>query len=210
LIKWFLPLPANFTFGYWEELLLIYCSALLAAGIIQKPGTDDRMSLLTIASLVMAGGCGHAILLKLCQVTSYPFTTFWSEGNRFFDYSTMLGSSRYIVPAGQKLTAFISWGMQLPWALPFIFPHLTIGAFRLWYQLVWIIPPLLLGLTAAWNKPFKGKAVTIALIFAGWAFLFLDQGPIYTPLILGALITLLAVRVNMPVGIILIMLASFT
>ena len=209
LIKWFLPLPANFTFGYWEEFFLIYCIALIAAGLIGNKESNDGKSLLLIAGLITAVGCGHVILLKLAQVTGYPFTTFWSEGNRFFDYSTMFGSSRYIVPASKKIYAFITWGMQFPWALPFIFPNLTIGAYRLWYQLVWIVPTLLLGLLAAWKKPFKGQNAAIALVFAGWTFLFLEQGPIYTPLILASLFTLLAVRAKLPVGIVLIALASY-
>ena len=31
LLKWILPLPANFTLGYWMELLLIYSTAIIAA-----------------------------------------------------------------------------------------------------------------------------------------------------------------------------------
>ncbi len=209
LIKWFLPLPANFTFGYWEEFFLIYCIALIVAGLILDKEINGGKSLLVIAGLITAAGCGHVILLKLAQVTAYPFTTYWSEGNRFFDYSTMFGSARYVVPAGKKIYAFITWGMQFPWALPFLLPNLTIGAFRLWYQLVWIVPTLLLGLLAAWKKPFNGQNAAIALIFAGWTFLFLEQGPIYIPLILAGLLTLLAVRAKLPLGITLVMLASY-
>ncbi len=209
LIKWFLPLPANFTFGYWQELLLIYVLAAIAGWFISTERQPVGQALVRTAALMMAAGVFHAIFLKMCQVTDYPFTLFWSEGNRFFDYSALFGSFRYIVPAGEKVNAFISWGMQLPWAIPFIFPNLNIGAFRLWYQLVWIIPALLLGLTAAWAKPFKGKVAAVALAAAGWTFLFLDQGPIYPPLILAALLTLLAVRVKLPLGIILVIIASF-
>jgi hypothetical protein len=209
LIKWVLPLPQNFTFGYWEELFFIYSAALLASSLILKPETSERKALLTIAALAMAAGCAHAILLKLCQVTDYPFTLFWSEGNRFFDYSTLLGSNRYIFPGSEKIFAFISWGMQLPWAIPFIFPSLTIGAFRLWYQLVWVIPAGLLGWLAIRKKSASGRNGMIALIFAGWTFLFLDQGPIYPPLILAGLLTLLAVRVKLPIGAILVISASY-
>lgn len=209
LIKWFLPLPTNFTFGFWEEFFLMYCIALIAAGLILDNETNGGKSLLVIAGLVTAAGCGHVILLKLAQVTAYPFTTYWSEGNRFFDYSTLFGSFRYLVPAGEKIYAFITWGMQVPWALPFLFPNLSIGAFRLWYQLMWILPTLLLGLAAAWKKPLKGSNLTLALVFAGWTFLFLDQGPIYTPLILAGLIALLAVRAALPLGVILVIIASY-
>ena len=209
LIKWVLPLPANFTFGYWQELFFIYISALLAANLFPKPEHDDGQALLISAAFVLAAGAGHAVLLKLVQVTDYPFTLFWSEGNRFFDYSTLLGGYRYQTADGGPIFAFISWGMQAPWALPFIFPNLGIGAFRLWYQLVWIIPALLLGWVAVWKKPLNSPAGWLALVFAGWTFLFLDQGPIYPPLILGALVTVLAVRAKLPIGAVLIALASF-
>lgn len=209
LLKWILPLPADFTLGYWEEFLLIYCAGITAAWLLVPADIDEWKTFLYNAALVMAAGIGHAILVKLCQVTSYPFTLYWSEGNRFFDYSTLFGSYRYDFPAGEKIYAFISWGMQVPWALPFLLPNLSIGAFRLWYQLVWIIPPSLLGLTAAWKKPFKGYHALTALVFTGWTFLFLDQGPIYTPLILAGILTLLVVRAKLPLGIVLILITSY-
>ena len=209
LVKWLLPLPANFTFGYWQELFLIYIAALLAANLFIKAQDSDGQALLVNASFILAAGVGHAVLVKLIQVTDFPFTLFWSEGNRFFDYSTLLGSYRYQTTDSGPIFAFISWGMQAPWALPFIFPNLGIGAFRLWYQLVWIIPPLLLGWAAVWKKPFKNQAGWLALVFAGWTFLFLDQGPIYTPLILGALVTVLAARAKLPIGALLIALISY-
>ena len=209
LIKWVLPLPANFTFGYWEEMLFIYIAAFTAACLFISDKDNDGRASLTIAALIMAAGAFHAILLKLCQVTDYPFTLFWSEGNRFFDYSTLLGSNRYLVPDGQPIFTFISWGMQVPWALPFIFSNLSIGDFRLWYQLVWIIPSLLLGWVAVWKKSYTGQFAIIALVFASWTFLFLDQGPIYPPLILAALVTVLAVRSKLPIGALLILLVSF-
>ena len=204
-----LPLPANFTLGYWMELLLIYCTALIAAWLVMSKDAGSLSKLLANAAFIMMGGACHAILLKLCQVTDYPFTLFWSEGNRFFDYSTLLGSYRYTIPEGENISAFISWGMQLPFALPFLFPNLKIGAFRLWYQLVWIIPALALGIIAAWKKPISKKQGVLLLVFAGWTFLFLDQGPIYPPLILAAMLTILAVRAKLPLGIVLIMAASF-
>ena len=209
LVKWILPLPANFNVGYWMGIQLIYCTGILAAWLVVKPDMDEGKAILLNAAMVLAAGVGYAALVKLCQVTAYPFTLYWSEGNRFFDYSTLFGSYRYIFPAGEKIYAFISWGMQVPWAIPFILPNLSISAFRLWYQLVWIIPPALLGLIAAWKKPFKGHNIVTALIFAGWAFLFLDQGPIYAPLILAGTITLLAVRAKLPLGALLILVTSF-
>ncbi len=209
LLKWFLPLPANFTLGYWEEILLIYCVGVASAWLLVPAEKEEWKVYLYTAALIMAAGAGHAKFVKLSQVTTYPFTLYWSEGNRFFDYSTLFGSFRYDFPADEKIYAFISWGMQVPWALPFLLPNLSIGAFRLWYQLIWIVPPTLLGLTGAWKKPLKGEHILVTLAFACWTFMFLDQGPIYTPLILAGILTLLAVRAKLPLGVILILIASF-
>jgi len=46
-------------------------------------------------------------------------------------------------------------------------------------------------------------------VAAVWAFLFLEQGPIYTPLVLAAILTLLAVRARLIPGILLIIAASY-
>ena len=209
LFKWFLPLPANFTFGYWQELLLIFLLALLAAWLTCQPQESNPARLLRLSTFILAAGAAHAILLKLAQVTPYPFPLYWSEGNRYFDYSTLFGSFRYNFPPGEEIYAFISWGMQLPWALPFLVPSLSIGAFRLWYQWVWIIPPLLLGLSAVWKKPSRDINMLIPLIFAFWAFLFLDQGPIYAPLVIAGILTIWAARARLPLGAALVLLASF-
>jgi hypothetical protein len=208
LLKWIIPLPENFNLEAWIMVFLFYSFSLFAVSVIGKREAIQQR-FLWIGVFFMLGGVCYAIFAKLNLVTAYPFTTFWSEGNRFFDYSTLFGSYRYNFETGEKIKAFTNWGMQLPWAVPFIFPNLSIGAFRLWNQLVWIIPSLLLGFLSI-NKEKKNKTSFIAaLIFACWAFLFLDQGPIYAPLIIAAILTVIAVRVPLTPGFFLILIASY-
>ena len=208
LVKWILPLPLNFSIGFWMEFFIIF---LIALFIVYQTNTNRSSwhELIKIGCYILLAGAGHAVFYKLSQVTNYPFTLYWSEGNRFFDYSALFGSFRYSLPDGEVIKAFTTWGMQLPWALPFVIPNLTIGAFRFWYQLMWILPTFALGVVAA-NRVKTGKSTFfIVLVFASWTFLFLDQGPIYAPLVIGAILTLIAVRAKLLPAFLIIFAASY-
>jgi hypothetical protein len=207
LIMWMLPLPEDFTLQAWAIIFLLYCAALLVSTFINGFDSVKERALL-LAALMLAGGFGYGFFSRINQVTDYPFTTYWSEGNRFFDYSTLLGNFRYIRPDGEAINAFISWGMALPWAIPFLVPNISIGFYRLWYQLVWILPAMILGYTAIDGKLNK-RNYQAALVFAMWTYLFLDQGPIYPPLVIAAIVTVIAVRQRLPVGVVLIAMISY-
>lgn len=209
LMRWMIPLPEKFSLGYWMTFFLIYCVSLLGTWLLETDHQDDWKNLIRISALIMLAGAAHAIIYKLMSVTSYPFTLYWSEGNRFFDYSTLYGSFRYTMAENQNLAPFITWGMQLPWAIPFLLPDISIGFFRLWYQLMWIIPSLILGYAATAKPKNTNNQIIPVIIFAFWTFLFLDQGPIYTPLVLSAILTIVAVRSKLPLGIILVIIASY-
>ena len=209
LVKWTLPLPDNFNIGFWIEFFLIFVFSAFSVALLSIKETSTWQKLVFIASLIMAAGAAHSVLSKFNFITNYPFTLYWSEGNRFFDYSTLFGGFRYITQPGEKIKAFVSWGMQLPWALPFLFPHISIGFYRFWYQLVWILPTLLLGLAAVWPGKQNHSSNWFVLAFSIWTYLFLDQGPIYAPLVIGAIFTVIAVRQKVWWGAVIIFIISF-
>ncbi len=190
------------------EFFIIFLIAFAIASSMNE-NRSPWQELTKIGCFILLAGASHAALYKLSQVTSYPFTLYWSEGNRFFDYSALFGSFRYNLPDRETIKAFTTWGMQLPWALPFLIPNLTIGAFRFWYQLMWILPTVILGFVAATTIRSKKSCTFIVLVFACWTFLFLDQGPIYAPLIIGAILTLIAVRTKLLPALLIIFAASF-
>ncbi len=208
LIKWILQLPENFTFGFWTEFFIIFAIALLIQYLFHNDDSPQTW-LLRLGCYLVLAGAGHAILYKLSQVTDHPFTLYWSEGNRFFDYSILFGSNRYFLADGESIKAFTTWGMQLPWAIPFIIPGLSIGFFRFWYQLMWILPTFVLGIIAARMIKFGKNSLFFTIVFASWTFLFLDQGPIYAPLVIGAILTLVAVKAKLLFGILIILVASY-
>ncbi len=209
LAKWFVPLPDTIDLGPLTSFFLMYCAALIAVWLTGDENTNSRSRLLKVSSYWLIGGAAYAACAKLIFVTGYPFTLYWSEGNRFFDYSTLFGSFRYLVSDGKDIYSFISWGMQLPWALPFILPNLSIGAFRLWNQIMWILPAFTFGFTAYKTFGRKKALRTGAFIFGLWAFVFLDQGPIYAPLLFAGILTMLGLRYRLLPAVLAIMLASF-
>ena len=134
------------------------------------------ISTIFTASLVTIGA-------SMLNVTNYPFSLGWSEGNRLWDYSIMFGKNRYTYPAEQDIPVFLDNGRQFVGGIPFLFPFLTIGMERLWISLTTILPYLLLGMIA-----FRSSKSKLPEWIAGgfWCFLFLKQGPIHPPLILIA------------------------
>jgi len=141
-----------------------------------------------LASMVLTASA-FSIAASLKYVNDYPFSLGWSEGNRLWDYSIMFGRGLYIYPTDREIPVFLDFGRRLIGSLPFIFPGITITIARLWVGLIQIIPYLLLGL-ALFRFAAKGKLPWLLLTL--WTFLFLKQGPIHPPLVLGAALVALA------------------
>ena len=123
------------------------------------------------------------------NVTDYPFNLYWSDGNRLWDYSVMFGRHLYNYPAGEPINAFISSGRQFLWGLPFLLPRTTILFNRFWSALVLSLPYAILGWIAFKAEPSRKKEWILVGL---WAFLFLNQGPIYSPLVLSAILVAIA------------------
>lgn len=127
---------------------------------------------------------------KFQHVVNYPFTLYWSEGNRFWDYSILFGRARYLYPPDQFIYAMIEPGRQLLWGLAYLLPGLNIAGMRLWDAILMSIPYVLLGLLL-FRHHTKNK---LLLVFAAlWSLLFVNQGPVYAMLMLSAILTALAI-----------------
>ncbi len=135
-------------------------------------------------------------------VSAYPFNLYWSDGNRIWDYSLLFGRRFYNYPADQPIEALISTGRQFVWGIPFLLPHPTIFISRLWSAIVLSLPYALFG----WILFRDPKAKKTMWILLGiWTFLFLNQGPIYTPLVLSAI--LVAIAWGRPLWLAMLLLA---
>jgi hypothetical protein len=183
----FSPWGALFT-GFFTRLLVFALCAALAAFLLSKTQLLDWNGALLSGLLV-----GSALVMaeSLVLVTNYPFGLHWSEGNRLWDYSLAFGSQRYNNPAGEPIFAWIDKGRQYLWGLPFLLPGLPIWGARLWNAILTTVPYALLGWAAF--RPLK-TARALWAVAGLWALLFLNQGPIYAPLILAAVLVALARR----------------
>ncbi len=156
-------------------------------------------------SLLITASC-FSIFASLRFVTNYPFSLGWSEGNRLWDYSILFGRGRYNYPETSPIPVLLDIGRQLVGGLPFLIPDLSIKTERLWIGLVSIFPYILLGMVS-FRSLIRERLLWVS--FSLWTYLFLSQGPIYSPLILCAILVGLAWKAKMWYSILLVLIASY-
>lgn len=202
-----------FLYTKWSEVLggpyvrgLVLLTTLglmtwLGAGSAEKPFTWRAL----LAAGVLFGSI-FAFASAFQTVLRYPFSLTWSEGNRIWDYSILYGRRLYLYPADQPISAYIDPGRQSLWGIPFLLPRVSIEMMRLWSALVFTVPYAILGWFA-----FRGKDENLAVWFllGLWAFIFLNQGPIYTPLVLAAILVAAARRYPLWLAFPLVLLSGY-
>ena len=195
---------AVFSGPYLRLLLLLFCAAgatllvggefspgkgveragIKRAGIKPAPPTEVFVFMLLLSASLFAIG------ERLMYVTGYPFSLTWSEGNRLYDYSVFIDPGRYLTAEPLKIPSG-AIGRGILWGMLFAIPNSPIWLHRLWDAILWTAPYLLLGwLLAGWRRTPRLERWSFAL----WVFLFLLQGPIYTPLVLSAVLVAGMVR----------------
>lgn len=155
---------------------------------------------------VILFGSIFAFTKAFTNVVDYPLSLTWSEGNRIWDYSILYGRERYNYPSNLPINAYIDLGRQTLWGLPFLLPGISIQAVRLWSALVFTLPYALLGWVAF--RPLEGQRQQW-LLLGLWTFLFINQGPVYTPLILSAILVVGVRRKRLWIALPLIFLAGY-
>lgn len=203
---WFMQYsPWGIVFWWPYVRWMIWVYSALGLAIFFQSGTRLG-SWMTLLAAVLLTTSAYSVALAFIDVSDYPFSRGWSEGNRMWDYSMLFGRHLYDPPPDEDVVVLIDIGRQFIGGLPFLIPGLTIQAERFWIALTVILPYLLLGLAA-----FRGDArnKTAWLLLALWAFIFLKQGPIHPPLVMCAFATALAWRSRLWVGIPLIFLTGY-
>ncbi len=191
LVGWLLALPylvlyspyaAKFE-SPWVRWLLYFNFALGAALLLSRREGARLTTAHFIAGALLTAAV-FAFSAAYTHVSSYPFRLSWSEGNRLWDYSLMFARERYLYPPNRPIPAHIDPGRQFLWGLIYLVPHVSIFWVRLWNAFLFTAPYLLF----AWVAFLKPRSTRAWAFWAGlWGFLFLNQGPIYTPLLLSAL-----------------------
>lgn len=191
--------------GFFFRLALLLAASAIAAFWLKREAGLPGWELFVLAGLL--GGSLFAFAKLFVNVTDYPFSLAWSEGNRLYDYSVLWGRHLYNYPADEPLYAAIDPGRQSLWGLPWLLlEQPPIWLARLWGGLVVSVPYVLLGLLAV-RPAADGRRPW--LWFGLWTFLFLYQGPIYTPLVLAAVLVALARRSPLWLGFILVTVAGY-
>jgi hypothetical protein len=176
-------------FGDIRIRIFLYGASLIIVAWLLEPEEGIRFRSLLKAALIQA--VVFTLLSNFRDVNGYPFSVGWSEGNRFWDYSVRFGRHLYDWPQDKPIPAYIDPGRQSLWGLIFLLPGVSIQAMRAWNDILFIVPCLVLG-WALFRAHTVGNELRIAVIF--WSMLFLLQGPIYTPLILSAILIALTHR----------------
>ena len=158
-----------------------------------------------LASLLLTSSV-FSVAAALINVSAYPFSLGWSEGNRMWDYSIMFGRRLYDYPPDRNIFVLLDVGRQFIGGIPFLFPGVSILVERIWVGLTTIIPYLLLGF-AAFRFNYRDKRLWMLL--ALWTFIFLKQGPIHPPLVICALAVAMLWRRSLWLGIPLIFATGY-
>ncbi|MCD4672729.1 MAG: hypothetical protein K8R77_08705 [Anaerolineaceae bacterium] len=145
--------------------------------------------------------------VRLQKVTNHPFSLFWSEGNRLWDYSIPFGRRLYNYPAGEEIYSLTGISRRTLWGIPYLLPGVQIWMLRFWDVLVFTVPHALLGWAVFHEERKKNKG--LFLLLGGWSMLFLNQGPIYSPLVLAAILVVLVRKSPFWLNVLAVVAASY-
>ncbi|HET9910259.1 MAG TPA: hypothetical protein VFQ13_00145 [Anaerolineales bacterium] len=210
----FILLPVYFLqYTYWGKvlhepylrILLASLSSILLGWVLTK----DRNGFINwsagLTALVVLAGT-YTFFVPLIEVTNYPFSLGWSEGNRLWDYSILFGRGLYNYPPDKPIPVLLDIGRRSIGGIPFLIPGIKIWQARLWLALIDIVPYLILGWVAF---HLDRKHVWHWLLAGVWAFTFVHQGPIHPPLLLSAIVVAFAWKRPLWLAIPLIAVASY-
>ena len=171
--------PASANIRFLFLLVAVWVTAFLTC--------EQKDRLVSIDSL----GINFGILILvsaidgyLLRVVDYPFSMYWSEGNRLYDYSLVFGQSLYNYP-GKIINPYSSPGRYALWGVLFLFDGLPIWAHRLWNLVLQIAPPLLFSFFLTRRlEPAGLRRRTLLWI----ALFFIVLAPLHPPFVLGSVI----------------------
>ncbi len=174
--------PWGVAFNELYFRLFVWIYVVFALALFLQSG-DRLLRWPALLASVLLSSSVFSMAAALINVSNYPFSLGWSEGNRMWDYSVLFGRHLYDYPPDRNILVLLDIGRQFIGGIPFLFPGVSIQTERLWVGLTTIFPYLLLGL-AAFRSDFKDKKLWVLL--ALWTFIFLKQGPIHPPLVICA------------------------
>jgi hypothetical protein len=174
--------------GLFTRLALFWCLALTGMFCLRIFKKElFWVGALGVSVLILAVFYRMAVVFSF--VSDYPFARGWSEVSRFYGASLFLSQRLY----GHKIPLSL---LHPAWHL-LLTPTYLLGNMPIWVHRLWQAA-LQVGLTGALGlavvKRLKLHSRLQIWLTAGWAFLFLMQGPILVHLLFCALIVILGVK----------------
>jgi len=186
---WMLQYTAwGLVIGKYLRLLIWAVSAVVLGYLLTRSKEKPLEWMGLLAALTLISGAA-VFVLSLGNVTSYPFSLGWSEGNRWWDYSILFGRDIYIYPDDKPIPVLLDIGRQFIGGIPFLLPNVTIWQARLWVGLVNAVPYFILGLVAFRSSQFTRWQWFLVSV---WVMVFVIQGPIHPPLLWCAILVAFA------------------
>ena len=190
--------------GLWIRIFLSGFFILAASWLWERENGIRFSGLITCVLIFSAG---FVLCTQFQDISSYPFSIGWSEGNRMWDYSVLFGKDLYDFPQDQTIPAYIDIGRQSLWGLIYLLPKVNIVMARIWNDILFTLPCALLGWALLAKDPSCKSSRLLACSL--WSMLFLMQGPIYTPLTLAAILVALGSHLPLVFNCILTAAAGF-
>jgi len=138
-----------------------------------------------LAAAALLVGVIHRIAAFIPDISTYPFSLWWSETSRYYYASLFFAERLYGVGIPPSVLHPSRYLIQ---SLPFLLPELPLWFHRLWQVLVWLLTTF--GTAILLERRLKLKNPRISWAFVAWSFLFLFQGPVYYHLLVPVMLVL--------------------
>lgn len=200
-------LPWSEPYGAPAIRAYLYALFFLTAVWITDMGDDAKPAMSACVAMAFLFAVSAILIQQFRLVSSYPFSVGWSEGNRFWDYSVLFGRRLYDWAGEGSIPAYIDLGRQSLWGAIFILPKVSIRMMRAWNGILFTVPYILLGWALLRKNDDATDASRVLRLSAMlWTMLFLNQGPIYTPLVIA--IAIVAAARKLPLALNLVLVAA--
>ena len=157
----------------------LWLAAFLGSKESGRLVTRDALGL-SLGVLLFTSFLARASLL----IIDYPFSLYWSEGNRFYDYSLVFGQSLYN-HQGQIVDPYSTPGRYGLWGVLFLWNGLPIGVHRLWNLVLQTVPVILFAFLL--TRKLKPDSLRYGVWI--WITLFLTVlAPLHPPFVIVSLI----------------------
>lgn len=170
----------------WLRLDLLWWQALLLGASLTILRKDFRLAG-ALAAAVIAQAIVYRTLVYLPDISTYPLSLRYSEASQFYESSLFFSRLIYGRPTALPV---LNPTLHVLLAVPYLIPHSPLWLHRAWQVI------LRTGLVAviAWllGRRMRIENGVVLAVFAGWAYLFLFQGPIYLHLTIPVIILLAA------------------